>query len=74
MKLITPNNQSKLHFGFNKLILFAIGFSALVWFLIRVIPKPGRASYPCQRAAFPIASSFVIWLTGIVASSFCRSA
>ncbi len=38
------------------------GFSALVWFLVRVVPKPSRASYPCQRAAFPIASSFVLWL------------
>jgi hypothetical protein len=38
---------------------------ALVWFLVRVIPKPSRASYPCQRAAFPLASSFVIWLLGM---------
>lgn len=38
------------------------GFTALVWFLVRVVPKPSRASYPCQRAAFPIASSFVLWL------------
>ncbi|MGN6554868.1 MAG: DUF362 domain-containing protein [Verrucomicrobiota bacterium] len=48
--------------------------AALVWFLIRVIPKPSRASYPCQRAAFPLASSFVIWLLacsgGVVA--FCK--
>ncbi|MBN1126910.1 MAG: DUF362 domain-containing protein [Sedimentisphaerales bacterium] len=37
---------------------------ALFWFLIRVIPKPSRALYPCQRAAFPLASGFVIWLMG----------
>ncbi len=41
------------------------GLFALIWFLIRVIPKPSRATYPCQRVAFPIASSFVIWLLGI---------
>ena len=41
-----------------------VGAAALVWFLVRVIPKPSRASYPCQRAAFPVASSFVIWLVG----------
>ncbi len=43
-----------------------IGLAALIWFLIRVIPKPSRATYPCQRAAFPIASSFVIYLMGLL--------
>lgn len=43
-----------------------IGFVALVWFLIRVIPKPSRAAYPCQRAAFPIASAFVLYLAGLL--------
>jgi hypothetical protein len=45
------------------------GFICLVWFLIRVIPKPSRASYPCQRAAFPIASGFVVWLLGLGGST-----
>jgi hypothetical protein len=54
----------------SKISAFVIGFGALTWFLIRVIPKPSRASYPCQRAAFPIASAFVIWLTGVVTSMF----
>lgn len=53
-----------------KLLTVVLGFFALIWFLVRVIPKPSRASYPCQRAAFPIASGFVIWLTGIITSSF----
>lgn len=44
------------------------GVAALVWFLIRVIPKPSRASYPCQRLAFPLASGFVVWLAGAIAS------
>jgi hypothetical protein len=44
------------------------GLAALAWFLIRVIPKPSRASYPCQRAAFPLASGFVMWLTASVLS------
>ena len=38
------------------------GLLALIWFLVRVIPKPSRASYPCQRIAFPLGSSFVIWM------------
>jgi len=44
-----------------------IGFAALVWFLLRVLPKPSRATYPCQRAAFPVASAFVLWLCGSAA-------
>ncbi len=44
------------------------GLLALIWFLIRVIPKPSRAMYPCQRAAFPLASAFVIWLMGAIGS------
>ena len=44
------------------------GFAALVWFLIRVIPKPSRAAYPCQRVVFPLASGFVIWFAGAMAS------
>lgn len=47
-----------------------MGLAALIWFFIRVIPKPSRATYPCQRAAFPIASSFVIWVTGIFSGAF----
>jgi hypothetical protein len=39
-----------------------MGFLALIWFLIRVIPKPSRALYPCQRAAFPLVSAFIISL------------
>ncbi|MFZ2146498.1 MAG: DUF362 domain-containing protein [Sedimentisphaerales bacterium] len=44
------------------------GLLALIWFLIRVIPKPSRATYPCQRVAFPLASAFVIWLMGTIGS------
>lgn len=70
MEQNTTNRKSKLHIGINKLILIAVGLSALIWFLIRVIPKPSRAGYPCQQAAFPLASAFVIWLTGVVGSMF----
>ncbi len=54
--------------SFWKCILPITGFLALIWFLIRVIPKPSRATYPCQRVAFPLASGFVIWLMGIIGS------
>jgi hypothetical protein len=56
-------------------ILPAGGLLALIWFLVRVIPKPSRATYPCQRAAFPLASAFVIWLAGALGSlTFMRRA
>ncbi|NCC51539.1 MAG: DUF362 domain-containing protein [Spartobacteria bacterium] len=51
-------------------LLPLIGFISLLWFLIRVLPKPQRATYPCQRIAFPMASSFVIWVTGLFCSAF----
>ncbi len=35
-----------------------LGFIALLWYLIRVLPKPSRAMYPCQRIAAPLASGF----------------
>ena len=45
-----------------------VGLFSVVWFLVRVVPKPSRAAYPCQRAAFPLASSFVLWLVGLAGS------
>ena len=49
-------------------IVPATGLAALIWFLIRVVPKPSRAAYPCQRTAMPLASGFVVWLLGLVGS------
>ncbi|NHJ85659.1 MAG: DUF362 domain-containing protein, partial [Asgard group archaeon] len=51
-----------------RVFFFTLGLGSLLWFLIRVIPKPSRAAYPCMKAAAPLASSFVIYLIGI--SSF----
>jgi len=45
------------------------GLVSLIWFLVRVIPKPSRATYPCQRIAFPLASGFVAWLVGLGAAT-----
>lgn len=42
----------------------AAGFFSLAWFLVRVLPKPSRAAYPCQRAAAPLAGGFLIWFAG----------
>jgi hypothetical protein len=42
-------------------VLPLTGLASLIWFLIRVIPKPTRAAYPCQRMAVPLASGFIVW-------------
>jgi uncharacterized protein (DUF362 family) len=49
----------------NILLLPVIGILAIAWFLIRTIPKPSRAVYPCQRIAAGIGITF---LTGIFGS------
>ncbi|MFO7882153.1 MAG: DUF362 domain-containing protein [Kosmotogaceae bacterium] len=51
-----------------KWLLLLVGFFALLWVLIRVIPKPSRINYPCQKLAFPLAFFFLSWVTGIIAS------
>lgn len=47
------------------LIFFIVGLLATIWFLIRVIPKPSRAAYPCMQAAAPIMSGFVLYLISL---------
>ncbi len=51
-----------------KLAFPVIGLLSLIWFVIRVIPKPSRARYPCMRVAAPIASTFVVYLLGLFSS------
>ncbi len=53
---------------FQKLLFPVIGTGSLIWFLVRVIPKPSRATYPCMRVAAPIASSFVIYIMTLLSS------
>jgi len=47
-----------------------IGLASLVWFLIRVIPKPTRAAYPCMRVVAPVASGFILYIGGLAMSVF----
>ncbi len=53
---------------FARFLLSLGGFGALVWFLIRVIPKPIRATYPCMKAAAPLAANFVLSVLAFFAS------
>lgn len=49
-----------------RLLFFVTGLAATAWFLVRVIPKPSRAAYPCMRAAAPWMSSFVLYILSLV--------
>jgi hypothetical protein len=53
----------------SKISIIVLGIGSTAWFLIRVIPKPQRATYPCMRAAAPLMSGFVIWIISFLASS-----
>jgi hypothetical protein len=47
------------------LLLIVMGVLSTVWFLVRVIPKPSRASYPCMQVAAPIMSGFIVYLLSL---------
>jgi hypothetical protein len=51
-------------------LLILIGLASTIWFLIRVIPKPSRAAYPCIRAAAPFISAFIIFLFSLGTTVF----
>ncbi|MFQ6048611.1 MAG: DUF362 domain-containing protein, partial [Phycisphaerae bacterium] len=55
--------------GWLRWLLPLAGLLALIWFVLRVVPKPSRATYPCQRVAAPLAGGFVGWLVGLVAAA-----
>jgi len=72
MKTIISRISGRIRL-FNKYTLVKISFiltgiSATIWFLVRVIPKPQRAAYPCMRAAAPIMSGFIIYLLSLFVS------
>jgi hypothetical protein len=48
-----------------RLLFFLMGIISTIWFLIRVIPKPSRANYPCMQVAAPFMSGFVVYLLSL---------
>ncbi len=42
-----------------------IGIGSLVWIVLRVATKPSRIAYPCVRAAMPLASGFLGYVSFI---------
>ena len=52
-----------------KFLFFPVfGIISILWFLIRVVPKPSRATYPCQRVAAGIGGSFLAYLISTVSA------
>jgi hypothetical protein len=49
----------------HKVGFILLGISSTLWFLIRVIPKPQRANYPCMQGAAPMMSGLVVYLLSL---------
>lgn len=48
-----------------RLVFWILGIGTSIWFLMRVIPKPQRAGYPCMKAAAPIMSGFILYILSL---------
>ncbi len=48
-------------------LLFS-GIAATIWYLVRVIPKPSRANYPCLQATSPIRLGFLAYIVALAGS------
>ncbi len=48
-----------------KVLFIVMGVVSTVWFLIRVIPKPTRATYPCMKVAAPFMSGLIAYLLAV---------
>jgi hypothetical protein len=57
-------NSHKCRFNIKRYWFWLVGFFALLWILLRSGTNPKRLTYPCQRAAMPIATS---WLLAVAA-------
>jgi hypothetical protein len=64
-KLLKLNEWMKNHNIPPGIVFFILGIISTIWFLIRVIPKPSRAAYPCMRVAAPFMSGMVVYLLAV---------
>jgi len=51
-----------------KAMFILLGIVSTIWFIVRVVPRPSRASYPCMQAAAPFAAGFIAWISGLTLS------
>ena len=49
-------------------IIPIFGILSFLWILIRVLPKPQRAAYPCMKVALPMALSIFIYLGSLTSA------
>lgn len=70
-RIVGLNKQWRWH----RWLLPVIGLVALAWYLIRVIPKPARANYPCQKIGAPLALGSIAYVSSIfgLITSFRKS-
>ena len=66
-RVVCPRTGKVLH-RHGRWALPLAGLAALVWYVVRVGPKPSRAYYPCQRVAAPLALGFLGYLGGLAAA------
>nr|MBD3620918.1 hypothetical protein [Sunxiuqinia sp.] len=65
MNIIEKLNKLRHKTFTTKLGFIFLGVVSSIWFLLRVIPKPQRATYPCMQAAAPFMSTLVIYLLSL---------
>jgi len=53
-----------------RLLFIFLGIISTIWFLIRVIPKPSRAAYPCMRVAAPFMSGLIVYLLSVAGLTY----
>ena len=40
-----------------------VGIACIIWFLVRVLPKPDRIRYPCQQMSVTVAMTYIAFWT-----------
>jgi len=67
-----PKTGRIVKYNFNniyaKIAFPLVGVLAIIWFLVRVIPKPSRVVYPCQQVAAGIGGTFLLQVFGLFTS------
>jgi len=61
MKHHNRNKSSLLYrlYSHQGIFFHLAGIAAVVWFLVRVLPKPDRIRYPCQQVSISIAIGYI---------------
>ncbi|UCD13273.1 MAG: hypothetical protein JSW60_06865, partial [Thermoplasmatales archaeon] len=49
--------------GLKGLWFHILGIACIIWFLVRVLPAPHRARYPCQQMSITVAVSYIAFWT-----------